>query len=146
MIRNNLKPKFYSNHRTRNRIRNNSFNEKELFFQAQEALKQRRKFFLEVGFGDGKSVIDMANKNPEVSFFCIETYSKGLSLLTEKIQEKDQITISGLDQLAQGKPLTVTLKHDGGGSDEIAVEHTLNEKEIQWFYHGSALNYVGSQK
>ena len=66
-----------------------SFNEKELFFQAQEALKQRKKFFLEVGFGDGKSVIDMANKNPEVSFFCIETYSKGLSLLTEKIQEKE---------------------------------------------------------
>ena len=89
MIRNNLKPKFYSNHRTRNRIRSNSFNEKELFFQAQEALRQRRKVFLEVGFGDGKSVIDMANKNPEVSFFCIETYSKGLSLLTEKIQEKE---------------------------------------------------------
>ena len=64
----------------------------------------------------------------------------------EKIQEKDQITISGLDQLAQDKSLTVTLKHDGGGSDEITVGHTLNEKEIQWFYHGSALNYVGSQK
>ena len=64
----------------------------------------------------------------------------------EKIQEKDQITISGLDQLTQGKLLTVTLKHEGSGSDEITVEHTLNEKEIQWFYHGSALNYVGSQK
>lgn len=64
----------------------------------------------------------------------------------EKILEKDRITISGLDQLAPGKTLTVTLDHDEGGSDEITVEHTLNEKEIQWFYHGSALNYVGSQK
>ncbi|HJO58388.1 MAG TPA: aconitate hydratase, partial [Nitrospinaceae bacterium] len=37
----------------------------------------------------------------------------------EKIQEKDKITISGLGQLIPGKTLTVTLNHDGGGSDEI---------------------------
>ncbi|MCH8156166.1 MAG: aconitate hydratase [Nitrospinae bacterium] len=64
----------------------------------------------------------------------------------EKIQEKDRITVSKLDQLAPDKSISVTLQHDGGGSDEITVNHTLNEKEIQWFYHGSALNYVGSQK
>ncbi len=64
----------------------------------------------------------------------------------EKIQEKDKITISGLDQLTPGKTLTVTLNHDGGGSDKITVGHTMNADEIQWFYHGSALNYVGSQK
>jgi aconitate hydratase len=64
----------------------------------------------------------------------------------EKIQEKDRITINGLDQLAPGGSLTVLLSHEGGGSDEIFVDHTLNEQEIQWFYHGSALNYVGSQK
>ena len=64
----------------------------------------------------------------------------------EKIQEKDKVTISGLGQLTPGKTLTVTLNHDGGGSDEITVGHTMNADEIQWFYHGSALNYVGSQK
>jgi aconitate hydratase len=64
----------------------------------------------------------------------------------EKIQEKDKITISGLGQLTPGKTFTVTLNHDGGGSDEITVGHTMNADEIQWFYHGSALNYVGSQK
>jgi aconitate hydratase len=64
----------------------------------------------------------------------------------EKIQEKDRITINGLDQLAPGGSLTVLLSHEGGDSDEIFVGHTLNEQEIQWFYHGSALNYVGSQK
>ncbi len=64
----------------------------------------------------------------------------------EKIQEKDRITINGLDQLAPGGSLTVLLSHEGGDSDEIFVDHTLNEQEIQWFYHGSALNYVGSQK
>jgi len=64
----------------------------------------------------------------------------------EKIQEKDRISISGLDALIPGGSLTVHLKHEEGNIDEISVGHTLNDQEIQWFYHGSALNYVGSQK
>ena len=64
----------------------------------------------------------------------------------EKIQEKDRISISGLDALTQGGVLAVHIKHEDGSTDEISVEHSLNEQEIQWFYHGSALNYVGSQK
>ena len=54
--------------------------------------------------------------------------------------------ISGLDALTPGVSLTIKIKHEEGNSDEISVGHTLNEQEIQWFYHGSALNYVGSQK
>jgi len=64
----------------------------------------------------------------------------------EKIQEKDRISISGLDALIPGGSLTVHLKHEEGHIDEISVGYTLNDQEIQWFYHGSALNYVGSQK
>ena len=64
----------------------------------------------------------------------------------DKLKEKDRITVAGLDRLAPGKPVTVTLKHDDGGADEITTNHTLSQKEIQWFYAGSALNYVGSQK
>jgi aconitate hydratase len=64
----------------------------------------------------------------------------------EKIQEKDRISISGLDALIPGGSLTVHLKHEEGNIDEISVGYTLNDQEIQWFYHGSALNYVGSQK
>ena len=64
----------------------------------------------------------------------------------EKIHEKDRISISGLDALTPGGALTVHLKHEDGNTDEISVGHSLNDQEIQWFYHGSALNYVGSQK
>jgi aconitate hydratase len=64
----------------------------------------------------------------------------------EKIQEKDRITIADLDKLSPGKSIVVTLDHEGGPIDKITVTHTLNEAEIQWFYYGSALNYVGSQK
>ena len=64
----------------------------------------------------------------------------------EKIQEKDRISILGLDALTRGGALTAHIKHGDGSTDKITLEHSLNEKEIQWFYHGSALNYVGSQK
>jgi len=64
----------------------------------------------------------------------------------EKIQEKDRISISGLDALTQGGLLTAHIQHEDGSTDKISLDHSLNEQEIQWFYHGSALNYVGSQK
>ncbi len=64
----------------------------------------------------------------------------------EKIQPKDRISIEGLDQLAPGKQVTLTVKHEDGSSDSIQVNHTLNEKEINWFKAGSCLNFVGSQK
>ena len=64
----------------------------------------------------------------------------------DKLQEKDRITVAGLNRLTSGKSVTVTLKHEDGSTDEIATNHTLSENEIQWFYAGSALNYVGSQK
>jgi len=64
----------------------------------------------------------------------------------EVIQQEDKITLEGLDKLAPGVPVTVKVAHKDGSVDELTVTHTLNEDEIKWFYAGSALNYVGSQK
>ena len=64
----------------------------------------------------------------------------------DKIQAKDRISFEGLDQLAPGKAVTMTVKHEDGSNDSLQVNHTLNENEINWFQAGSALNYVGSQK
>ncbi|MGP0564779.1 aconitate hydratase [Nitrospina sp. 32_T5] len=63
-----------------------------------------------------------------------------------KIQQKDSISIEGLDKLQPYQPVTLVLTHEDGSTDKIKVNHSLNEGEIQWFYAGSALNYVGSQK
>ena len=63
----------------------------------------------------------------------------------DKIQEKDRISFAKLDQIAPGKNVTMTVKHENGNSDSIELKHTLNEEEINWFNAGSALNYVGSQ-
>lgn len=64
----------------------------------------------------------------------------------DKVLEKDEVTIEGLDRLKPGTNVSVTLSHDDGSSETLELTHTLNETEIEWFYAGSALNYVGRQK
>ena len=86
LAKNKIKPKFYKCHRIRNGKEENFFNQKNLFSIAEEALKKKKKVSLEIGFGDGKSVIHMATKKKESYFFCIESYSRGTKLLTNKIQ------------------------------------------------------------
>jgi len=64
----------------------------------------------------------------------------------DKVQEQDRVSFADLDQLAPGKPVTMTLKHADGSTDKLTVNHTLNEKELNWFKAGSALNFVGQSK
>jgi len=60
----------------------------------------------------------------------------------DKIQEGDRIDIIGITELAPGKPLTVVLHHADGTTEEIKVNHTLNQNQIDWFKAGSALNLI----
>jgi aconitate hydratase len=60
----------------------------------------------------------------------------------EKIQEDDNIDIIGLTSFAPGKSLTVVLNHADGSKDEITVNHTYNEQQIEWFKAGAALNII----
>ncbi len=64
----------------------------------------------------------------------------------EKVQEKDKVSFLGLDKIAPGKPVEMILAHEDGSSDTVTVNHTMNDDQINWFFAGSALNYVGSQK
>jgi aconitate hydratase len=63
----------------------------------------------------------------------------------EKVQEDDSIDIVGLATFAPGKPLTVVLNHKDGSKDEIVVNHTYNEQQIQWFIAGGALNVIRAE-
>lgn len=58
----------------------------------------------------------------------------------DKIQPSDKISINGLDTFAPGTPLTATLKHADGSSEDIVLNHTFNSNQIEWFKSGSALN------
>jgi aconitate hydratase len=63
----------------------------------------------------------------------------------DKIHEDDMIDIVGLTTFAPGKPLTLVLNHSDGSTEEITVNHTYNENQIEWFKAGGALNIIRSQ-
>lgn len=59
-----------------------------------------------------------------------------------KILEDDVIDIIGLGSFAPGKQLELVLNHKDGSSETIAVNHTYNEQQIEWFKAGGALNII----
>jgi aconitate hydratase len=60
----------------------------------------------------------------------------------DKVQENDTIDIIGLTSFAPNKPLTLVLNHADGSKEEISVNHTYNEQQIEWFKAGGALNII----
>jgi len=60
----------------------------------------------------------------------------------DKIQEDDSIDIIGLTSFAPDKKLTLVLNHADGSKDEIQVNHTYNQQQIEWFKAGAALNII----
>ncbi len=59
-----------------------------------------------------------------------------------KIQEDDSIDIVGLKSFAPNVPLTLVLNHKDGSKEEIKVNHSYNEQQIEWFKAGGALNII----
>ena len=60
----------------------------------------------------------------------------------EKVQEDDVIDITGLKKFKPGNSLTMMLHHADGSKDEVELNHTYNEQQIEWFKAGSALNVI----
>jgi aconitate hydratase len=60
----------------------------------------------------------------------------------DKALEDDLVDALGLSELAPGKELQVVFRHKDGGSDRIAVRHSMNSDQIAWFKAGSALNLM----
>lgn len=58
----------------------------------------------------------------------------------DKVQPTDKINIVGLKDFAPKKPIKCVLNHADGSKDEIMLNHTFNEGQIEWFKAGSALN------
>lgn len=64
----------------------------------------------------------------------------------ERIREKDTLTIMGLKNLAPGKSVKVVAFHEDGTKDEFMTRHSYNERQLEWFRYGSALNMLRENK
>ena len=60
----------------------------------------------------------------------------------DTILEDDQIDILGLTDFSPETPLAMVLNHADGTRDEIRVNHSYNEQQIEWFKAGGALNII----
>ncbi|MFO7613772.1 MAG: aconitate hydratase [Bacteroidales bacterium] len=60
----------------------------------------------------------------------------------QKIREDDVLDIIGLTEMSPGKPLTIVLQHQDGSRESFPVNHSYNEKQIEWFRAGAALNLM----
>jgi aconitate hydratase len=56
------------------------------------------------------------------------------------IREDDRISLTGLNELAPGKPVPCTVSHSDGTTESLSLNHTLGAPQIEWFRLGSALN------
>jgi len=64
----------------------------------------------------------------------------------EKILEDDKISLINLDSLEPQKQVTCVITHSDRNKEEILLNHSYNESQIQWFKHGSALNVLRNKK
>lgn len=60
----------------------------------------------------------------------------------DKIQEDDTFNFTDLDSFAPGKSLTLEIIHANGTTENISLNHTYNDSQIEWFKAGSALNLI----
>jgi aconitate hydratase len=63
----------------------------------------------------------------------------------DRVLEDDLIDIDGLTQFSPGQPLTLVLHHLHGEPEQILVNHTYNESQIEWFKAGGALNVIRAE-
>ncbi|MBY0357392.1 MAG: aconitate hydratase [Candidatus Obscuribacterales bacterium] len=60
----------------------------------------------------------------------------------DKIQEKDKISIHGLNKLTPGQLLDADIEHIDGSKESIQLKHSLTHEQIEWLKAGSALNLI----
>ena len=60
----------------------------------------------------------------------------------DKIQEDDTFNFTDLESFAPGKSLTLEIVHSNGTTENISLNHTYNDSQIEWFKAGSALNLI----
>jgi len=60
----------------------------------------------------------------------------------ERIREDDEFSIQSLEKFAPERPLDLIIQHKNGESETIQLQHSYSQLQIEWFWAGSALNYL----
>ncbi len=60
----------------------------------------------------------------------------------DKILEGDTLDILDLASIAPSAPVRCAIRHADGRSEEIALSHSYNSMQLEWFRAGSALNVL----
>lgn len=60
----------------------------------------------------------------------------------DKILEDDLISIYGLTDFTEGKPLKMVIHHNDNSVEDFLLNHSFNNRQIEWFKAGSALNLI----
>ena len=58
------------------------------------------------------------------------------------IREDDRIDLVNLADLAPDQPVSCMVNHSDGTKESLALNHTYNQAQVEWFKAGSALNLI----
>ncbi|MYG40851.1 MAG: aconitate hydratase [Nitrospira sp. SB0677_bin_15] len=62
----------------------------------------------------------------------------------EQIDQEDRVSVTGLNELAPGKPVSLTIHKKDGKEITIQANHSMTEQQVKWFQAGSALNALNA--
>ena len=80
---------------------NNNFFSSQKNLNFRELFKNNNKCILDIGFGDGKLLVDTAKKFPEINFIGLEVYDSGIGNILKQISEEklENIKVSSADAI-----------------------------------------------
>ncbi|MFH1851378.1 MAG: aconitate hydratase [Candidatus Neomarinimicrobiota bacterium] len=64
----------------------------------------------------------------------------------DRIRPDDRVGITGLTKFAPGSQLTLKVSHPDSTTESIKLKHTYNQRQIEWFKAGSALNFIAQKR
>ena len=64
----------------------------------------------------------------------------------EKIQEDDRIHLKDLSKFSEGTKIVCVINHKDGKSEEISLNHSYTNSQIEWFKAGSAMNVLKNKQ
>ena len=62
----------------------------------------------------------------------------------DQIEQEDRVSVTGLSELAPGKPVSVVIHKKDGKEITVQANHSMTEQQVKWFQAGSALNALNA--